>query len=363
MVKRILIVLLFIPFLLQAQQTKTFRIIGHSNYYNNSKLTVSLGFFPLSFNECIIAKSITDTVYNPNVVVHDGQFELFGSLNYPHPLLVSYYDAEKNRGQSSEIYFIEGGDVPIDVDDLTKNHTLGKGINNKANQEYGQLKRYYSSVVDTLTHVTNDMGEKQKLMRTYIVQHPDSYVALWDLVVDYSFAREESIKKNILENTDLFSPVVKKSKTYIALTESLKKSLTLVVGNKFPDIALKPSLDLKQTLQANKFTLIDFWATWCKPCIAQMPDLKKVYSSYNGKGFTLIGISVDKKGNETVLQKVVQKLSLDWPQFWDEDGKEANRFYIDYYPMNFLLDNKGMIVKKDLSPEELNMYLKERLTE
>lgn len=355
MIKSYLIVLFLLPLFLQAQQSRTFKIIGHSEYYDNRKLTVSLGVLPLSYNDCMIATSKTDTVYNPNTLVQNGKFELFGTLRYPHPLIVSYYDAEKNYGNSSYFYYIEGGDVRISVNDLAKNKFLGTSINSLSQREYQDLKKLYSNVVDSLTGRISDMQAKQKLMHAYIAAHPNSYVALWDLVFDYSYTRNDSIRKSILENLQLFSPLVKTSNTYQALLKSLNKDLDLAVGRQFPEIALRPCISIQGAAKENKFILIDFWASWCKACLEELPDLKKVYTGYKEKKFTIIGISIDKK--EEDWQKAIQKFTLDWPQYLDVNGQEAKELNITSYPSNFLLDDKGVIIKKDVSPEELKDFL------
>ena len=62
-----LAVLLFVPLFLHAQQNEMFKIYGESNYYNNRKLTVSVGVWPLIYNDCMLKALKTDTTYNPNI--------------------------------------------------------------------------------------------------------------------------------------------------------------------------------------------------------------------------------------------------------------------------------------------------------
>ena len=216
-------------------------------------------------------------------------------------------------------------------------------------------------MVDTVTHRVTDIQAKQRLMKTYIVQHPNSYVALWELLFDYGNSRNDSVKGSILANTQLFSPLVKKSNTYQALLQYLNKDLELVAGRQFPDINLKPAVSIRQTVKENKFILIDFWFSHCEPCLKQLPDLKEIYAAYKEKNFSIIGISVDSKANETYWQKTIEKYSLNWPQYLDENGREAQRLNVNVYPSNFLLDGKGLIIKKDISPAELNEFLQKNL--
>jgi thiol-disulfide isomerase/thioredoxin len=120
-------------------------------------------------------------------------------------------------------------------------------------------------------------------------------------------------------------------------------------------------VSLKEAVKENKFTLIDFWYSHCQPCLQQLPDLKKLYTSYNANGFSIIGVSVDKKEHEADWQNVIQQFNLSWPQYIDLAGKEAINLGIDSYPTNFLVDDKGVIIKKDISTEELRDFLKNKL--
>ena len=67
-----------------------------------------------------------------------------------------------------------------------------------------------------------------------------------------------------------------------------------------------------------KYTLIDFWASWCTPCLLQIPDLKEAYAEYHPKGFEILGVSVDSKGDR--WKKSIVKYDMTWPQVSDLKG-------------------------------------------
>lgn len=94
-----------------------------------------------------------------------------------------------------------------------------------------------------------------------------------------------------------------------------------------------------------KVVLIDFWATWCQPCIMAMPELAEVYKTYRGAGFEIIGISLDQ--DKDVLTRFLQSKPLPWPNLYD--GKawfspNARRYEVNSIPATFIVGPDGKIV-------------------
>ena len=95
--------------------------------------------------------------------------------------------------------------------------------------------------------------------------------------------------------------------------------------------------------------LVDFWATWCGPCVAELPNVLEAYRKYHDRGFQIIGISLDKDLN--ALTAFIKGHDMSWPQYFDGKGWEnklAARYGIRSIPTTFLLDGKGRIVARDL---------------
>lgn len=135
-----------------------------------------------------------------------------------------------------------------------------------------------------------------------------------------------------------------------------KMQETLVVGAPFPDFEEKDTAGKPLSIAncKGKVVLIDFWATWCGPCIGELPNVLNTYKKYHDKGFEIIGISLDK--DEKALASFIKKEGVTWQQFFDGKGWEnklAEKYGILSIPATYLLDGGGKIVATNLRGEAL----------
>jgi thiol-disulfide isomerase/thioredoxin len=138
----------------------------------------------------------------------------------------------------------------------------------------------------------------------------------------------------------------------------------ILLGGKFPDFSEK-DLDGKPLSVAKfkgKVVLVDFWATWCGPCVAELPNVLKAYEDYHAKGFEIVGISLDSDEQKT--RAFIKERKISWPQYYDGkgwDNKLAVQYGVHAIPATYLLDGEGKVIGRDLRGEDLTKAIAKAL--
>jgi peroxiredoxin len=278
------------------------------------------------------------------------------------------FNVDKNHGESA-VFYLEKGIINIDIKKDKQFPVLsGTPLNKDFNDYYVMMDHLLDSVnaANPGTKV-NQFSKELKterlhLMQKFVPEHPNSILALYQLNNNVARFPEEVSELAILYNE--FTPQVQKTKEGKDMAMLIKG----LSSNKIGDVALDFSLPdttgkiVKLTDFRGKYVLLDFWATWCVPCLEEMPNVVSAYQQYHDKNFAILGVSLDRPDTKTLWKKMIREQHMDWPQVSDLkwwNSQAALLYNIQGVPANFLIDPNGKIIAINLRGAALQQKLAE----
>ena len=150
------------------------------------------------------------------------------------------------------------------------------------------------------------------------------------------------------------------------MLDSIKKQAELAVGKMFPDFHEKDleGEALSISNYKGKVLLVDFWATWCGPCVGELPNVLAAYKKHHDEGFEVVGISLDKDREK--LTSFMKEKGMTWKQYFDGkqwQNKLAQDYGISSIPATYLLDRKGKVIGHDLRGDALEAAVAKALAQ
>jgi thiol-disulfide isomerase/thioredoxin len=256
---------------------------------------------------------------------------------------------------------------------LTGSSLFAAGTNDPA-AELGTLVAKINFDVQSGKTTESALGDDLKQFDVLLAEHKGEKT---DAVAKILFIKA-TLYSQVLQNTVKANELIQQLKnefqgTHIvaeldqqnAMEAAVKKIQdSLAVGATFPDFSEKDmeGKPLSPADHKGNVLLIDFWATWCPPCRAEIPNVVATYKKYHDQGFDIIGVSLDQE-REKLLSYTKQN-EMTWPQFFDGQGwgnKLAVKYGVQAIPATYLLDGNGVIIGTDLRGDDLGQAVAKAL--
>ena len=342
-------------------QSQTFTVAGKINQKFDGK------FVKLFYEDAEVKKS-------DSVVVKKGTFKLTGNVTAATVGTLSFGGRED--GDRIDLFLAEGTVKVTAKDSIHRASISGTKLAIEHEQLAKRLRpeddKFFNAISAWkkmpegeekkayLIKVMSGLDAYTKLKRTaihqYVKAYPASYVSLYYL---------DKTALGILANYEttyphyaLLSPELKTTALGKKLGDRLMATKGKLTGEAYIDfISTTPEgkqLSLKEVIGKNKYTLVDFWASWCGPCRKENPNVVKAFNAFKDKGFTVLSVSLDDDAEK--WKAAIEKDGMPWYHVsslkgWKEPA--AALYGIRAIPQNVLVDDKGKVVATNLRAETL----------
>lgn len=268
-----------------------------------------------------------------------------GAIN--EPALVRFIVDGEHHGT----FILEPGILTIDA--------AGNVSGSELNDRFQRFNELYKTLVQQMTSLPQDESSREKA-ESIIAQfntakdqlakeNQDNPIGYYLFLQDaYEYSPEE------LDSVLNANPSMKKYHRIQKLMEAQKRKLATSPGQMFTDFEINYNdsiYRLSDYVGKGKYTLVDFWASWCGPCIRETAVIKELYNKYHDKGLDVLGVAVWDEPDNTL--EAIKRHNLPWPQILNAQTIPTDLYGISGIPCIILFDPKGVIVNRDLQGDSL----------
>jgi len=313
-----------------------------------------------------------------SVFVANGKFSFSGTADKDAFMSVK----AENRTWSTD-FFNDGTPITINVNDSTLkgsplNERLAKlEVEQDIPRRIMNAKTSKMSKEEIMAHQDELMDEMNKMIDNMTTFANKVFKEERNSLIPIAFAGYYFVDNGVEAYDELVKqqvvfanhPCLKKTRDEVeALLKPKDSPKTAFIGQQFTDLEMADPNGkmhkISELVGEGKYVLVDFWASWCGPCRAEMPNVLEAYNKYHEKGFEVIGVSFDEKKDAWI--KAVNQLKMPWLQISDLKGWKCAAvpiYKIDGIPDNILIDPQGKIIERALRGKALQSRLQKIFVE
>ena len=384
MIKQILSTVLLLTLALSANAQQKFKIQGtQSKDVTTAKYLIYLADAELNY-----PKSANDSI-----IVRKGKREYSTSITQPLQAIIQKTDAKGNPTQTYiQTFFIPGATMTLQAS--PEQLRIGGDLFYQQSQQLKDAMKPASEamqkIIDRYRSIRTDntILDKDSAQAAVMKEYNESQTAFMNTVQEYYNAHkaEEGCVVSLVQTFredkyyDDADPAVKNGqfKTYLEkYTTQLRKARAdrearekvaqeaaskSAVGQMFTDFQAEfdgKTYKLSDYVGRGKYVLVDFWASWCGPCKAEIPNLIKVYNQYKGDKFEVLGVATWDEPKASL--KTIEQMKIPYPQILNAQRAGSDAYGITGIPQIILFGPDGTILKRDLRGEQIEATIKKLL--
>lgn len=321
-----------------------------------------------------------------SAVLKRGQFTFTGKLSSPTRAYIMLKHDTITRPRYSRqddlSLFIENSDITVTAKDSVSKAIVKGSVTNEDDKTLRAMQWPYKRVADSIMAVYNAKTPAERtdsvflaslrprmrwsqenydsINRVFIATHLNSHIGLltfqqvelaYNFNPDTAAARFAKFPASLRES--------EAGKKIAGMIDTGKKTNTGMTAMEFTETDTTGK-QVKLSDYRGKYVLLEFWASWCKPCRAENPNLLKAYNKFKDRNFTILSVSLDDEKARRAWLYAVKQDGLPWTQVSELKGfqaKSAVLYGVSAIPANFLIDPSGKIIGRNLRGEELEKKL------
>ena len=311
-----------------------------------------------------------------STLVAEGKFSFTGTADKDALMAV------KTKGRSwTTQFFNDGTPVTINLNDSTLKGSQQNERLAKINYEMEQPRKRFAAKVGNLTEAdiearADELSEEMnKMIKELTTRAISTFKENRNSLIPVAFAGYYFFENGVETYDQLVKegvvfanhPYLKKMRDEVEeATKPKDGEKTAFIGQQYTDLEMADPdgkmHKISELVGEGKYVLVDFWASWCGPCRAEMPNVLEAYNKFHDKGFEVVGVSFDQKKEAWV--KAIGQLKMPWLQISDLKGWQcaaAPIYKVNSIPDNILIDPQGKIIDRGLRGKPLHSRLEKLL--